>query len=527
MCSVSGGGRGERGFTSTESSYDRTGQRDCVDSVEVVEFPIKDIKIRFRLRTPCDQKVNGIVDSIAKIGLISPITIDGSNYLISGFHRVLAHKKLGKETIPTIIKGDDRRFNELIELDENLQRNELNHIEYSEHLVRREELMDQLGLTYSQGDNRFTKDTTKLSIQDLADGVGLSKRSYQQRKQITKINEEVRSLLVETEWADSLMDLVKLSSETEDIQRRVCDLLITGKVMSWKSALYEAKVQQYNLTTTPKLDFKVKDRFGLPKSIMKFNKCSSDLSEVIKRVNDDEELRHQKSSIRFGLAPVKLHSMNPDQCSFSLDYYTNPNDLILSPFNGRGTEAITSLYLQRRFIGFEINKTSLDKTSQVIKENMTVPEDHWRIIEGCGCEMKELQGESEIIDAVFSSPPYYGKVENYNSDPRDLCNMTMDQYDKKIDQMFGNISRLIKKSDYEKKVFHPIIFTLGNSRNGKHGILDLTYTFQTIAKQYGLTYWDDMTIENTSPFIVATLQRNYEHRIVQKTHERQMVWVKF
>ena len=264
--------------------------------MEVVEFPIKDIKIRFRLRTPCDQKVNGIVDSIAKIGLISPITIDGSNYLISGFHRVLAHKKLGKETIPTIIKGDDRRFNELIELDENLQRNELNHIEYSEHLVRREELMDQLGLTYSQGDNRFTKDTTKLSIQDLADGVGLSKRSYQQRKQITKINEEVRSLLVETEWADSLMDLVKLSSETEDIQRRVCDLLITGKVMSWKSALYEAKVQQYNLTTTPKLDFKVKDRFGLPKSIMKFNKCSSDLSEVIKRVNDDEELRHQKSS---------------------------------------------------------------------------------------------------------------------------------------------------------------------------------------------------------------------------------------
>ena len=203
--------------------------------------------------------------------------------------------------------------------------------------------MDQLGLTYSQGDNRFTKDTTKLSIQDLADGVGLSKRSYQQRKQITKINEEVRSLLVETEWADSLMDLVKMSSETEDIQRRVCDLLITGKVMSWKSALYEAKVQQYNLTTTPKLDFKVKDRFGLPKSIMKFNKCSSDLSEVIKRVNDDEELRHQKSSIRFGLAPVKLHSMNPDQCSFSLDYYTNPNDLILSPFNGRGTEAITKL----------------------------------------------------------------------------------------------------------------------------------------------------------------------------------------
>lgn len=495
--------------------------------MEVVEFPIKDIKIRFRLRTPCDQKVNGIADSITKIGLISPITIDGSNYLISGFHRVLAHKKLERETIPTIIKGEDRRYNELIELDENLQRNELNHIEYSEHLVRREELMDQLGLTYSQGDNRFTTDKTKLTVQDLADGVGLSKRSYQQRKQIAKINEEVRSLLVETEWADSLMDLVKLSSEPDDIQMRVCDLLITGKARSWKSALYEAKVQQYQLTTTPRLDFKVKDRFGLPKSIMKFNKCSSELSEVIKRVNHDEELRHQKSSIRFGLAPVKLHSMNPDQCSFSLDYYTRPNDLILDPFNGRGTTAITSLYLQRRFIGFEINKASLDKTSQVIKENLNVPEDHWKIVEGCGCEMKYLQSESEIIDGVFSSPPYYGKVESYNSDPRDLCNMTTEQYDKKTDELFANLSRLIKKSDYEKKVFHPIIFTLGNSRNGKHGILDLTYTYQTIAKRHGLTHWDDMMIENTPPFLVATLQRNYEHGFVQKNYERQMVWVKF
>lgn len=495
--------------------------------MEVVEFPIKDIKIRFRLRTPCDQKVNGIADSITKIGLISPITIDGSNYLISGFHRVLAFKKLERGTIPTIIKGEDRRYNELIELDENLQRNELNHIEYSEHLVRREELMDQLGLTYSQGDNRFTTDQTKLTIQDLADGVGLSKRSYQQRKQIAKINEEVRSLLVETEWADSLMDLVKLSSEPDDIQMRVCDLLITGKARSWKSALYEAKVQQYQLTTTPRLEFKVKDRFGLPKSIMKFNKCSSELSDVIKRVNDDDELRHQKSSIRFGLAPVKLHSMNPDQCAFSLDYYTRPNDLILDPFNGRGTTAITSLYLQRRFIGFEINKKSLDKTSQVIKENLNVPEDHWKIVEGCGCEMKYLQSESEIIDGVFSSPPYYGKVESYNSDPRDLCNMTTKQYDEKTDELFANISRLIKKSDYEKKVFHPIIFTLGNSRNGKHGILDLTYTYQTIAKRHGLTHWDDMMIENTPPFLVATLQRNYEHGFVQKNYERQMVWVKF
>ena len=85
---------------------------------------------------------------------------------------------------------------------------------------------------------------------------------------------------------------------------------------------------------------------------MKFNRSKSDLNQVISLVNNDEDLRHVKTSFGFGTTPIKLHQMNPDQIVFSLDYYTRPNDLCLDPFNGRGSTAITSLYLQRRFIGF-------------------------------------------------------------------------------------------------------------------------------------------------------------------------------
>ena len=106
-----------------------------------------------------------------------------------------------------------------MEVDENLKRNELNHIEIAEHIVRREELMEGLGMMYSQGDNRHTKKDEKITIEDLADSIGLSKRSYQQRKQVSRINEEVRSLLVETDFANSLVDLIKLSSEEDHIQR--------------------------------------------------------------------------------------------------------------------------------------------------------------------------------------------------------------------------------------------------------------------------------------------------------------------
>ena len=39
--------------------------------------------------------------------------------------------------------------------------------------------------------------------------------------------------------------------------------------------------------------------------------------------------------------------------------------------------------------------------------DVEVPDDHWNLIDGCGCEMKELEGQEEVIDAVFTSTPYF------------------------------------------------------------------------------------------------------------------------
>jgi len=495
--------------------------------MEVVETPIKDIKIRFRLRNPCDFHVDGLCESILKLGLLHPIHLDGEKYLLSGFHRVLAYKKLGRETIPSVIKNEDRRFSELVEIDENCQRNPLNHLEFSAHIIRREELMEDLGLTFKRGDNRHTIDKSKYTVKDLAKSIGLSERPYQLRKQLSNINPEVHDLLVETEWADSLTDLVQLSKESDEVQKNICDLLITGKCQTWKTAFYQGKLADYKLKTSPRIDFNIKERFGLPQSIMKFNRSESELNKIISLVNHDDDLRHKKSSTKFGTTPIKLHSMNPDQALFSLDYYTRPNDVILDPFQGRGTTAITSLYLERRFIGFEINPVSLNKTKEVIQNHLDVEDDRWCIHEGCGCEMKSLENESEIIDGIFSSPPYYGSPESYTEDPRDLCNMSIKDFDEKIDLMFSNISRLIKKSDYEKKIFYPIIFVVGTYRKGKEGIHNMSFSFQEIARRHSLTLWDQMFVELNNPHIVTSLQRNYENKMVMKNYETQLCWMKF
>ena len=495
--------------------------------MQVTEVPVDDIQVRFRLRNPSDLKVKGIADSIEKVGLISPITLDSSKNLVCGFHRLLAHKELGRETIPCIINDQEKRVNELIELEENVARNELNIIQQSQHIVKREKLLEDLGLTYKRGDNRYTHEGTKLTIGDLAASIGLSRRSYELRKQVSSINTEVQDLLIDSDFADSLTDLVKLSKESDDVQLKTVNLLISGKTSAWKNALYHAKVDDFKLKTTPLFDFKVCERFGTPRSIMKFNPSPTELSNVINLVNHDEKIRNKKSETRFGITDVRLHQMNPDQCHFSLGYYTNPNDLILDPFSGRATTAITSLYLQRRFIGFELNAAANQKTREVIQKHMDVPDENWKLIDGDGCDMHYLKDEIQILDGVFTSPPYYNKAESYSDDPRDLCNMSVEQFDERIDVMFSNLKRLLKKSDYEKKIFHPAIFTVGTARRGKDGIIDMTHTFQRIAKEHDFTFWDQCFMELNNPHLVQSLTRNYQHRFVNKNYESQIVFVRF
>ena len=275
--------------------------------MEVIEVPVSDIKVKFRLRNPSEEKVSELADSIEECSLLNPVTIDPSHNLIAGYHRVLAFQKLGRETIPAIVKEADEKYSQLMEISENLVRSELSVLDSGFHIVKREELLSELGLTYTRGDNRFTSQENKLTQKDLSESIGLGTRSYARRKQIAiGLNPEVSDLLVETEFADNLVDLLELSREPDNIQIEVANNLITGKSKTWKMAFYQAKLADFRLNSTPRLDFNVKERFGeYPKSLMKFNRCDDDLTKVINLVNHNEDLRVQKGSTNFGRSELK------------------------------------------------------------------------------------------------------------------------------------------------------------------------------------------------------------------------------
>ena len=125
--------------------------------LEVVEIKVSEIKSRIRLRTPDENKIKELADSIKTCGILHPITIDTENYIVAGFHRWSAYQLLGYETIPCIISDTSDLYNKLKEIDENLKRNEIDHIETGVHIKERENILEELGVRMKRGGNQYSK----------------------------------------------------------------------------------------------------------------------------------------------------------------------------------------------------------------------------------------------------------------------------------------------------------------------------------------------------------------------------------
>jgi len=197
-----------------------------------------DIQVKERKRKASDEKVTDLCHSIHEIGLINPITVTTEGVLIAGFHRLTAYEKMGYEEIPVHIMDLDGLDAELAEIDENLKRSDLTFLEQGEQLKRREEILEQKGLRAESGfnGNQYTEKVGGAMIappkttQDLADEMGVSKRSVQERKQVANnLSPEVRELISTHEMADNRSQLMQLARMEPDKQKEVAEHVIEGR----------------------------------------------------------------------------------------------------------------------------------------------------------------------------------------------------------------------------------------------------------------------------------------------------------
>ncbi|WP_375621664.1 ParB/RepB/Spo0J family partition protein [Bartonella sp. AA97HXZ] len=205
-----------------------------------------------RIRPVDDEHAKALAQSIVREGLMNPITVrhtpnakEGNYTLIAGAHRLRAAELLGYSEIDAVVVQADKDNAALLEVAENLFRNELSVIDRALFVQTYRELWEKkYGEIKVGGDhgNQYTKDKMAKGQVDplpndgdlngkvqslhfakhVADRIGLSKRAVHYLTKISQhLQPELRSVLRGTALADNQAQLLKLAKMEPVAQRRV------------------------------------------------------------------------------------------------------------------------------------------------------------------------------------------------------------------------------------------------------------------------------------------------------------------
>ena len=497
-------------------------------AAKIIEIPIDRIKVTNRLRRTDPERIKDLAESIKGIDLLHAIAVaekDNEYILLDGNHRVESFKLLGRTHITATVRKSNNLINKLVEVESNLCRAELNAIDTAEHIILREDLLIKLGRKAVVGNNQFTEN--KITNEELARQMGLSKRQYQYKKSIARLNPEVKDLLGETKFADNMMDMVKLATTPDHIQLEVANLLITQKARTfrraWVLAHMKYKVDRWSDETK-----RVKENIGYPKSVMSFSKVKSKLSDICSLVSHSEETQVEKIKTQFGTNKINNYAMNPEQSKWFIDFYSKKGDLVLDNFCGRGTNIIAAAYMGRKVIGYDLSQTNLNLIEAACLEHTPINRSDLRLYNSCGVGMVEFERAKDMIDLVINDMPYIYQAESYGNDPRDLSNYkNVDEFNMQVKKSMINLKRLIKPSVWKDKEFHPIVMKVGSGRRGETGLIDMATELEIIGREIGLVLHDKIINTLNSAFQSFNVGRCIENHYTVKSHETNLVFVKY
>jgi len=205
---------------------------------------IDDIIVPQLRRTLIQTKVDELAASIREIGLLHPITITSDNILVAGAHRLEACKQLLWQDIPCAVLSCDNLRVELAEIDENLIRNDLDAISIGELALRRDDILDALGLRAKVGQGRPLKNGAESAplktTESVAKEIGVSTRVLQESKQLAKnLTPEAKQAVRENDLTKT--DALKLSRLEPEKQNVLADKIASGEAKDFPDAVRQVK----------------------------------------------------------------------------------------------------------------------------------------------------------------------------------------------------------------------------------------------------------------------------------------------
>jgi ParB family chromosome partitioning protein len=156
-----------------------------------MKIKISEVKIKEGRRPIDEARIVELMESIKRVGLINPITLDQDYTLVAGAHRLEACSRLGHAEIEYHTLTFKGLLTELAEIDENFARSHLDDITIGELANKRDEILTQMGIRAKVGDNQYSKGgsdtvTPPKTTEEIAKDMGVSERTLQRDKQLAR-----------------------------------------------------------------------------------------------------------------------------------------------------------------------------------------------------------------------------------------------------------------------------------------------------------------------------------------------------
>ncbi|MBP0439473.1 ParB N-terminal domain-containing protein [Tianweitania sediminis] len=206
--------------------------------VQVKQIAISDIVVPERLRAVEEEHALAIAQSIVEHGLINPVTVratpaakGGSYTLVAGAHRLRAFEINEESLIEAVIVEADKAEAQLIEVVENLFRNDLSVMDRATFVGTYRQVWEGKYGKIEAGRPGNRANLAQLLeeeaeaggfAQHVADRMGVSSRSIKRLNLIAQhLHPEVRSAVRGTAIADNQSALLKLAKMEPAKQRRM------------------------------------------------------------------------------------------------------------------------------------------------------------------------------------------------------------------------------------------------------------------------------------------------------------------
>lgn len=215
------------------------------------------------------------------------------------------------------------------------------------------------------------------------------------------------------------------------------------------------------------------------------------------------------------MAQTGTSVFDPALCEVNYLWFTKAGDHIIDPFAGGSVRGIVAVEMGRKYTGVDLRGEQINANRLNAEECCTGEKPAWI----CGDSKDICSLASGEYDFIFTCPPY-GDLEVYSDDPKDISNMSEDEFDDAYCEIIGDVVSMLKDDRFACVV-------VGNYRDKKGFLRDLVGLTVRAMENAGARYYNDFVFVTPAGSLPIRAGKSFlATRKMGRTHQYCLCFVK-